>query len=165
MPDCINLKEQFGRRFRVEHEESYVAEHGENAFRDDPWLQIIPCRYGHIFPHGDDTLAVSVDGHPNVAGKIRRLACCRIHQDGDFGELTALFNLADFDRVARIMHPRRRRQVSDEERDRLRAMGFQKGRDGHVDAQPTARTCVSRSPADSEHLPTRRPLFDALETP
>jgi len=52
MPTCINLKELLGRRYRVTYEESYRADHGPGARTADPWLMIVPCRYGHIFPHG-----------------------------------------------------------------------------------------------------------------
>jgi hypothetical protein len=141
--NCVNLKEQFGKKYRVTYEESYHADRGAGARIADPWLLIVPCRYGHIFPHGTDTLAASVDGHPTVAGMLRRLPCCQIHQDGDFGELTVIFGVADFAKVARIMRPRRRRVISEAERDRLRAMGFTKGPQAHVDVEPTAQGCVA----------------------
>ena len=76
---CINLKERFGRRFRIAYEESYCAERGDGARADDPWLMIVPCRYGHIFPYGSNLLAASVNAHSNVAGALRRLPCCRVH--------------------------------------------------------------------------------------
>ncbi len=141
--ECVNLKKQFGRRFKVEYEESYYTERTKQTI-EDPWLMIVPCRYGHIFPHGGSLLAASVDGHPNVAGVLRRLRCCQVHQDGDFGELTVLFNLTDFGAVASILRPRRRRQVSEAECERLRVMGFQKRPQAHVDVERTPRPCDSR---------------------
>jgi hypothetical protein len=126
MKKCTNLKAIFGHRHRVAYEESYRADRGDGARATDPWLQIIPCRYGHIFPHGGNLLAASVDGHPNVAGVLRKLPCCRVHHDGDFGELTVVFDVDHFDDVAAVIQPRRRRQVSTAERDRLRSMGFHK---------------------------------------
>jgi len=48
--NCVNLRERFGRRYRVEYEESYYAQHGPRARIEDPWLQIIPCRAGHVYP-------------------------------------------------------------------------------------------------------------------
>jgi hypothetical protein len=108
-PDCINLKARYGRRYRVEYEESYYADRGDGARAEDPWLLIIPCRYGHIYPFGGDRLAASVDGHPNVAGTLRRLPCVEVWQDGDFGELTVVFDARHLPKVARIMRPRRRR--------------------------------------------------------
>ncbi len=124
---CINLKERFGRRFRVVYEESYRADRGHAARAEQPWLMIVPGRYGHIFPHGGNLLAASVDGYAKVAGVLRRLPCCRIHQDGDAGELTVVFDAADFAKVAKIIRARRRRQVSAQEQDRLQGMGYQKG--------------------------------------
>jgi len=165
MPTCLNLKKLFGRRFKVEYEESYYAQYGANARIEDPWLMIIRCRFGHIFPHGGETLAATVDGHPNVAGVLRRLPCCRVHQDGDFGELTALFDVADFPKVAQIMRPRRRRQVSPEQRERLRGMGFSKGSQAHVDVEPTAQGCVAADQDGPEHVLPQGGLFGARKSP
>ena len=58
---CINLKERFGDRYKVEHEESYHADRGENARTEDPWLQVLLCQHGHIYPHGRDVLAASTN--------------------------------------------------------------------------------------------------------
>ena len=113
---CIDLKARFGRRYRVKFEECHEAEYGPGARTPDPWLMILLCKYGHIFPHGDNELAASVDGYPKVAGRLRRLPCCRVHQDGDDGELTVVFDAAHFPKVARILRPRRRRRVSPEQR-------------------------------------------------
>jgi len=122
-PGCINLRERFGRRYRVEYEESYFAEYGSHARVEDPAYMILLCKYGHIYPAGGNLLAASVDGHPIVANRLGRLPCCRVEQDGDFGELTVVFDVADFDTVARIMRPRRRRRLSAAHRDRLVAAG------------------------------------------
>jgi Fe2+ transport system protein FeoA len=126
---------------------------------------IVPGRYGHIFPHGGSLLAASVDGHPNVAGVLRRLPCCRIHQDGDFGELTVVFDVADFAKVARIIRPRRRRQVSPEQRERLRGMGFPKGAQARVDVEPTARPCVPEVQADLGAVAGQTAPFSSQEAP
>jgi hypothetical protein len=44
-------------------------------------------------------------------------------QDGDFGELTGTFDVKDFDKVARVMQPRRRAQrtLSPDQRAELSA--------------------------------------------
>ena len=156
---CINLKERFGQRFKVVYEESYHATHGHGARAEDPWLLIVPCRYGHIFPHGGNRLAASVDGFQKVAGCLRRLPCCRVHQDGDGGELTVVFDVADFAKVARIIRPRRRRQVSAHERDRLRGMGFRKVSQVHVDVAHAPRPCLAEVPNDSKAPPQQTGLF------
>jgi hypothetical protein len=111
--DCINLRKRFGKRYRVRHEESWHAEGRRNA---SPELMILPCKYGHFYPWGGRMLAASVDGYPRIAAGLRRLGCVEVVQDGDFGELTAIFDVDDFGRVAKIMRPRRRRQVTPEQR-------------------------------------------------
>ncbi len=152
METCINLKNRFGGRYRVVYEESFRADRGVRTRLEDPWLMIVPCRYGHIFPHDGSLLAASVDGHPNVAGVLRRLRCCRFHQDGDFGELTVLFNLVDFDKVAAIMRPRCRRQVSESEHERLRLIGLKNRFQAGVDVEHTPRPCVGIGLGDSQAI-------------
>lgn len=107
--NCINLEKRFGRRYRVDHEESWYAEGRRVAC---PELMILLCKYGHIYPWGGTGLAASVDGFPKVAGRLRRLECVEVVQDGDFGELTVTFDVDDFRKVAKVMRPRRRQQVS-----------------------------------------------------
>ena len=88
--------------------ESYVAFNGNGR------------RRGRGYPAGPETLAASVGGYPKIAGRLRRLKCCRVHQDGDDGELTVLFDLADFDKVAEIMRPHRKRQWTEEQKQQAR---------------------------------------------
>ena len=64
-------------------------------------------------------MAASVDGHPNVVGAMRRLSYLTLHQDGDCGEATFLFDAADFTKVAKLMRPYRRPRLSAEQRARL----------------------------------------------
>jgi hypothetical protein len=164
MPTCINLKERFGRRYRVTYEESYRADRGDGARAADPWLMIVPGRYGHIFPHGGNTLAASVDGHPNVAGVLRRLPCCRVHQDGDDGELTVLFDVGDFAKVAKIIRPRCRRQLSPEQRQAM-VLRLQRGPQTPIYGQPTAQGCEVAGQDGPNHLSLRRALFDVPQSP
>jgi len=119
---CLNLRRRLGDRYHIRYEESYFGQHGRGARIEDPWYMILLCRYGHIYPYGQHVLAVSVDGHSNVVGQIRRLKCCQVTQQGDAGELTALFDVADFDQVAGIMQPRKRAQpqLSPEQREAKR---------------------------------------------
>jgi hypothetical protein len=161
MPTCINLKERFGRRFKVEYEASYLADRGDGARAADPWLMIVPCRYGHIYPHGGNLLAASVDGYPKVAGVLRRLACCRVYQDGDFGELTVLFDVADFGRVAKVMRPRRRRQVTAEQRETLIAR-LKDGQDRRTQGDFRPRPCVPASQVTIGATDGQHALFSPL---
>ena len=129
--ECPNLRELFGEAYRLAFEESYHAEHGENARVDDPWLQTIPGRFGHVFPWSEKLLAVSVDGHPKIASVVRKLDFCQVEQDGDFGELSASFPIEKFAEIAKIIRAHRRpgrRELSPEEKEaaieRLRKYRF-----------------------------------------
>jgi hypothetical protein len=59
--ELINLREHIGDQHKIGWDPAYFAEHGPTATADDPWLQIIPGRHGHIFPFGGEMLAVSTD--------------------------------------------------------------------------------------------------------
>lgn len=141
MATCANLKERFGKRYRVTYEESYRAQRGPRAWADDPWLMILPCQFGHIFPHGGDMLAASTDRAGGTARKLRALPGMIVHQDGDDG-LTVLFHAGRFDEVAAIMRPRRRRVLSEGERARLRALSRIHGFRPITGAPETSAVCV-----------------------
>ena len=138
---CVNLRERFGDRYKVRCEESYYADRGAGARKEDPWLMILLGRYGHIFPWGGTTLAASVDGHPMIAGRVRRMDCCRVVQDGDFGELTVAFDVEHFDRVAKVMRARRRprRTLTPEQRARLADRMRRINRQRQLQRQSTAQ--------------------------
>jgi hypothetical protein len=116
--NCVNIKERFGGKYRITYEESYYAQYGENARVEDAWLQIIPCRRGHLFPWGGDKLAASTNSRGSAARRLAGLDFVTVVQDGDDG-VTVLFPVERFAEIAEIMGPRRRRQVSDAERARL----------------------------------------------
>jgi hypothetical protein len=44
--DCIDLKDRFGREFRI----TWDPAAGERSA--DPWMMTMPCRKGEIYPHG-----------------------------------------------------------------------------------------------------------------
>ena len=113
--DCVNLKERFGEQYRVVYEESYIAQYGHNTRTADPWLQIILCHHGHIFPHGGHILAASSCGRGPTARKLAALPGVTIHQDGSDG-MTVLFPVERFNDVAVLMKPRRRRRMTEAQR-------------------------------------------------
>ncbi len=129
--ECVNLKTRFGDRFKVRYEESYQAERGENAWKQDPWLLVIPCtRKGwHIYSHGGDLLGVATVGsRGEITKRLLALDCVTITQDGDDG-VNVIFPVDRFEDVAEIVKPRRRRRgMTPEERqvaaDRLRDYQF-----------------------------------------
>lgn len=110
------------------------------------WLTIMPCLHGHIYPHGGTTLAVSTDKSGSVAGKLRRLPCTTPHQVSDADGCTFLFDVSDFRKVAQFIKPRRRRQMTPEQKqeaaDRIRKYRFQTARE-------SPRSEQKRAPAPS----------------
>src|SRR5262249_13624280 len=106
-PDCIDLRHRFGARYRITHDPAAVT-WGE---RRDPWMMELRCEGGTIYPLGGSKLAVEVDGRPWTAKALATLP-------GDT-ETTFAFDVSRFDAVAQIVRPRKRRQVSEAERQRL----------------------------------------------
>ena len=117
--ECINLKEAYGDRYRVEYEASYHAEYGPSARNEDPWLMIITGKNGHIFPWGGDVLAATTSTpkrRGNNANLLVELHCCQTKQDGDDG-VTVVFHRENFDDVAEVIKPRRRRRLNPAQRE------------------------------------------------
>jgi hypothetical protein len=97
-------------------------------------MMTIPCRREVvIYPDGDGTLAVEVDGHPILAKRLAAVSGVVLCHDGD-REKTFLFPLGLFERVAELVQPRRRRRLSPEQREasksRLARYRFSPARQG-----------------------------------
>lgn len=149
-PTCPNLRSLFGREYKIRHEESYRAERPEFRKEEEPWLQIIPCLHGHIYPHGDDLLAWASDNRGPVVTRVCRLPFVNVVQDGSDG-VNATFPVTHFREVAEIVQPRRRRVLSPERRqaaiERLAEYRFKPARQTAPDEQGRVR----EGSDDSEH--------------
>jgi hypothetical protein len=73
-PTCPDLKALFGDRYKVTHdpvcEPDPAQPHVQPESKNDPWLYQIPCRYGVIYPHGRDTLALEFDYRTPTTKKV-----------------------------------------------------------------------------------------------
>jgi hypothetical protein len=120
--DCVNLRETFGRKWQISWDPAYNPRYlAKDNF--DPWMMQIPCRGGiTIYPHGGSKLAIECDYHPQIARQLGSIPGVELIQDGDH-EKTFVFYLSLIDQVADIVQPRRRRQLSDDHRERLTASG------------------------------------------
>ncbi len=144
-PSCIDLKETFGRRFKVAREESYPAAYGRRATRNDPWYEIIPGRRGHVFPWDATRLAASTRTGGPTAKRLKALRGVEVWQDGSDG-VTVLFPSSLLDQVAELLLLRRRRRLSEAGREQLAraslATRFQPHRPG-VQSRGDERPCVA----------------------
>jgi hypothetical protein len=112
----IDLKALFGGKFRITLDESALLD-GQTR-EDRAWLQQIPAKYGHVYIHGQNTLGVYVrtynDGS-NRLGRLLALPGATLHQRGD-REASVTVPLDQIDRIDDIIHFRRRRHLSPEQR-------------------------------------------------
>lgn len=111
---CIDLWRRFGHEYQVTIDPAYDAK-GVRRDRLDPWYFVMLCKFGTIWPYGGDYLAVDVDHHPMAARKVSSLPLVSVLCDGD-QEKTFLFPVSMFDQVAQAVRPRRRRKLSEEQR-------------------------------------------------
>jgi hypothetical protein len=168
----MNLHERFGDTYRVRYEESYHAERSEFRSAEEPWLQIIPCKHGHIYPHGGNLLAVSTNNRGSVAKRLRSLPYVNVLQDGSDGT-NAAFPIERFAEIAEIVVPKRRRRLSPKQRaaavDRLRDFQFSAARQCDSEGSERAQTApddlralpASTNAADERTGALRRGLFTA----
>ena len=153
---CVNLKKQFGREYKVVCEESYHSEYGANARTEDPWLMVVLCQNGHICPWGGSMLAACTDKNGSIANLLRKNPLVNVVHDGDDG-VNAVFNMKHFDEIANIMKPRKRRRLSEAQKqksvDRLRKYWPSKGQSVPEAARQqskSARECDQAGLGDPE---------------
>ena len=132
---ACNLKTRFGKQYRINFDDAADA-HGRPRDKIDSYLQQIPCGFGTVFPFGGNYLAVDIDHHNVLANRVAKLPGCQMIQDGDF-EKTIRFHVDQFEAVAEIVKPYRKRRVSEKEKARLRSIGSKKPQPGRVLASRT----------------------------
>lgn len=147
MSACIDLRERFGRTYRISYDEAYEAEHGEHGRAEDAWLQIIPGRKGHVYPHGGDKLGVATNGRGPTAKRLLAVPGVFVVQEGSDG-INATFAVEALPTVAEIVGLKRKRRLSPEARARLVAMGkasLARINRPHVGARENEREGVSKA--------------------
>ncbi len=160
---CIHLRRQFGRQYRIVKDESYRHEYGPAARVDDPWLLLIPGTWGHVFPWGGALLAATTNSSGKVTNRLKALPFVQVQQDADDGA-TVLFAPEKLDVIADLLKLHRRRHVSQRERQRLatlgRQFGFQPRSHGYQSDSGT-RPCVGASVSDPNIVGSLRSGEDA----
>lgn len=140
-PGCLDIRDRFGRRFKIEYEESYRAERPEFRTAEALWLTVIPCRHGHICPWGGDNLAACTKTAGPVARRLKALPFVDVAQDGSDG-VNVVFHVEHLEEVAAIMQPRRRRVLSEPARVRLAEAGARTRFGRGIQTAPNERPCV-----------------------
>ena len=107
----INLKAKYGKRYKIKRDEGATQ---EVKGRADPWYWQIPCPRGHIYPISDTHMGFWCDGTV-TKGHLRR-AKVTMTLDGDT-EAVFKFTPDQFETVAKIVKPLKKRQVSAEQRE------------------------------------------------
>jgi hypothetical protein len=152
MPTCVNLMERFGSKYRVTFEDGYDAK-GKHS--PDPAMMELRGRFGTIYAHGPGTLAVMCDRHPAARKQLTNLVSCRLVQDGDH-EATFVFDAERFREVAAIVKPRRKRQMTDEQRqaatERLKSFAFP-SRSHATNASKSTRQRIQMPRRDESGIP------------
>ena len=119
-PACVNLEEQFGKRYRIGWGADGATK-SQTPREEWPWLMELQCRYGRIYPGGGEILQAYSD-RPRIGAKLRALSCATSAR-GDM-ETVITFHIDSIKQVLAVLKPFRRRQVSGAERARLQNMGI-----------------------------------------
>ncbi|MEW5924345.1 MAG: hypothetical protein AB1746_10190, partial [Candidatus Zixiibacteriota bacterium] len=115
----INLKEQYGDKFKIGLDEAASCE-GES--KKDPWYFLIPCKYGDIYPFSDRRLAFLCNGAGIRSRLQKEHPEIEVRNWSDNGETVFVFDPEQFNIIAEYAKPRRKRKVSPKERQRLSEM-------------------------------------------
>ena len=68
MAGCVNLAKRFGDFYRIDFDPA----HKSRRRNPDPWYMLIPCRRGHIYPHGDQLLGFASNSRGPLIKKLVR---------------------------------------------------------------------------------------------
>lgn len=130
----VDLRKVAGGKLLVTYEESYWAERPEFRRLERRALQIVQCRYGHLYVHGEEVGWAS-DRRGVIQNRVLAVPGVWVLQDGDDGANVAV-PVSSLPEVLRIVHPKRKRFLSPEQRaaavERLRPYKFTK-RGGRAD--------------------------------
>jgi len=115
MQNLTNLEETYGHKYRIDYER-YI--NGKIVGRSPEYQQLMSKR-GCVYVHSPTHLGFATDVRRNVFDKPPEM---QLVQDGDDGQ-NYIFKIEDFDKLATIMELRRRRNLSESEKNRLRNIG------------------------------------------
>lgn len=132
----MNLKEMFGKRYRVTPDESYEHETEEGKSLNQWRWHEIRGKFGILYPYSKDQLACLFTSII-VANRFKSKGW-RVLQNGDF-ERNVLIPLDSTQEVLKAIRPKKRRQMSLDQKivavERLKRYQFRQ--DTHINSSPT----------------------------
>jgi hypothetical protein len=133
-------------------DEAYGLERPEFRAREAAWLTVIACKYGKIHPQGGRRLAASCAAGGRRRRALEALPGVAIIQGGGpgSGDVTVAFDVSSIEPVATLLGARRRRRVSPQTIERLRALSKQHG------FRPRAHHKNADSPGQEPRSASRR---------
>ncbi len=134
----IDLKNRFGQKYRIFMDEAWYAETVESCsdkIKHRPWYYEIRGKYGTIYLYGTDKLAVRITANrikSRVKTDYRNILSLYLEAED---ESIFLFSPEYLEIVAGLIKPRRKKQVTEKERLRLRRISGL----AHYEKQNTAQ--------------------------
>ena len=118
-PICVNLQEVFGDEYRIGWDPAYNP---SNVPRDclDLWYARLRGKYGEVYPHSAELLAVETENHPDIKKRLENFDCTSTYLDGDFGFGVFLFKPEHLSEIAEIVQLYHKPRISEARREELR---------------------------------------------
>lgn len=120
MAECIDLMKIGGKKYRIRREPGPHTPQRSNA-ADMPWYWELLCKHGFIYPYSKTHLAAYTN-KKRIRIKLKELAeehGMAIPQYGE-QECVVLFTPKQFGKIAPLLQTRKKRQLSEEQKEVLR---------------------------------------------
>jgi hypothetical protein len=118
--ECIDLMKIGGKKYRIRREPGPHTPQRSNA-ADMAWYWELLCKHGFVYPYSKTHLA-AYTGKPRIRIKLAALAAehgMEVVQYGDT-ECVVLFTTKQFGKIAALLQVRKRKQLSEEQKEVLR---------------------------------------------
>ena len=109
----MNFDRFFGDRYRLGYDPACGA---DSSLKKDPFYRTLECRSGTLSPQGQTTLRLETPAKSAVPGKIRERLGQRVSIVKLSDVAIVLFDLAEFESIADLIRPRKKRRLSEAQR-------------------------------------------------
>ncbi len=91
-----------------------TPEDHERCRQDRRWLHLVPCKFGHLYPYGQDVIGYTGQGSPRLAALLE-IPGVTLRQRGDV-EFNVSFPESALAQVEVVVQPRRKRVYTAEQK-------------------------------------------------